>query len=177
MKVWDHGVRWLHWSLVMAVSIAWLSTLGLGIVSLHEPAGYAAFGVVAARLLWGFVGSHYARLSQFVRGPSTTLRYAHLLTQGQEPRYIGHNPLGGWMVMALLACVAGTAFTGWLYTTDMFWGMAWLDQTHHFLAWTLLVLIALHLVGVVLTSIRHRENLALAMISGHKKPAQGNDVA
>jgi cytochrome b len=177
MKVWDHGVRWLHWTLVTAISVAWLSTLRLGFVQLHEPAGYIALGAVTARLVWGYIGSHYARLSQFVRSPSSTLHYARLLKRKQEPRYIGHNPLGGWMVVALLACVAGTGFTGWLFTTDMFWGTAGLAQLHSFLAWTLLVLIALHLIGVIFTSLRHRENLVRAMITGRKAPPHGDDLA
>lgn len=177
MKVWDASVRTLHWALVAAVSLAWASTLGLGLFSLHEPAGYLASFIVFARLVWGFAGSPYARFSQFVRGPIQARRYASLLVRKQEPRYIGHNPLGGWMVLALLVVILATGFTGWLYTTDEFWGMAWLDQLHQFLAWTLLGLIALHLAGVVFTSVRHGENLVRAMVTGKKAPPQGDDVA
>jgi len=112
-----------------------------------------------------------------VRGPRAVLRYAVQLRAGREARHIGHNPLGGWMVLLLLACVAGLGLTGWLYTTDRFWGMAWLDQLHQALAWALLALVALHLAGVLFTSLRHRENLVAAMFSGDKQPPGANDIA
>ncbi len=173
MKVWDGLVRMLHWTLVGAVACAWLSTLGLGFVRFHETAGYVALGVVVMRLVWGFTGSRFAKFSEFIRGAGVVWRYTQQLRSGIEPRYIGHNPLGGWMVLALLACIACLGFTGWLYTTDAFWGEAWLDRLHNALAWGLLGLIALHLAGVVFTSLRHRENLVLAMFNGRKiNPSQ-----
>lgn len=176
IKVWDRLVRLLHLALVASVVMAWISTLGLGLVKAHEPAGYIALGVVALRIVWGFSGSRYARFSQFVRGKREVLHYAGQLQAGNEPRYIGHNPLGGWMVLLLLSLVVSLGLTGWLYTTDYFWGMAWLDTLHHALAWALLVLVALHLAGVVFTSLRHRENLVAAMFSGRKAPPDTGDT-
>lgn len=181
MPVWDLLVRLLHWTLVAAIATAWLSTLHLGFGRTHEPAGYVALAVVATRVLWGFLGrrpgAHYARFSQFVRPPTAVLRYARLLRTHREPRHIGHNPLGGWMVLALLACVFSTAITGWLQTTDRYWGSEALEFIHHKLAWTLLGLIALHVLGVVATSLRHRENLVAAMVTGRKAAAQADDIA
>ena len=174
LLVWDLPVRLLHWALAAAVAVAWLSTLGW--FRAHEPAGYVALGVVAARLAWGFAGGRYARFSQFVRGPRTTLEYTSSLWAGRESRYIGHNPLGGWMALALLGCVAALGVTGWLYTTDAFWGMAWLDQLHTALAWLLLGLAALHVAGVVFTSRRQRENLVRAMLSGSKAAPRPGDI-
>lgn len=81
------------------------------------------------------------------------------------------------MVVALLTCTAGTAFTGWLQTTDRYWGSEFLELVHTSLAWGLLGLIALHLAGVVFTSLRHRENLVRAMVTGRKPAPQGDDVA
>ncbi|MFI5445415.1 cytochrome b/b6 domain-containing protein [Polaromonas sp. UC242_47] len=177
IKVWDRLIRLLHLVLVASVVVAWSSTLGQGFVKAHEPAGYIALAVVAIRVIWGFCGSHYARFSQFVCGKGEVLHYADQLRTGKEPRYIGHNPLGGWMVLLLLGLVASLGLTGWLYTTDYFWGMAWLDTLHHALAWALLVLIALHLAGVAFTSLRHRENLVAAMFSGRKPaPDPGDSV-
>ncbi len=173
-KVWDLSVRLLHWALMVVVATAWLSTLGS--FRAHEPAGYAALGIVVARLAWGFAGSRYARFSQFVRAPNRTLGYAAQLWAGREPRYLGHNPLGGWMVLALLGCVAGLGITGWLYSTDAFWGTAWLDQLHGALAWLLLALAALHVAGVAFTSWRHRENLMRAMLTGNKASPGAGDV-
>lgn len=174
-RVWDLPVRLLHWTLVPTIAAAWVTSSRLG--PAHEILGYIASGLMGARVLWGFVGSRYARFTQFVRTPDTTRRYLRSVLAAHAPRYIGHNPLGGWMVLALLGCVAALGFTGWLYTTDMFWGYGWLANLHAGLGWTLLVLIALHVSGVVLTSWQHRENLVRAMVTGDKAPPQGDDVA
>lgn len=176
VAVWDGLVRLLHWLLVLSVALAWTSTLGWGILKAHEPAGYVALAVVVLRLVWGFVGSRPARFVHFVRSPNAVRHYALQLKSRSEPRYVGHNPLGGWMVLLLLAVVGALGITGWLYTTDYFWGTAWLDQLHGALAWTLLVLIAGHLGGVLLTSYRHGENLVSAMINGRKPAAAPGDV-
>jgi len=176
MKVWDLLTRGLHWTLAVSASTAWLSVQHLGIARAHEPAGYVALAVVLTRVVWGLVGTPYARFAQFVRGPGATLHYAAQLAKHQEPRHIGHNPLGGWMVLALLACVGGLGISGWLQTTDMFWGSGPLEWVHESLAWGLVTLVALHVIGVLLTSWRHRENLVLAMITGRKSPPQGDDV-
>jgi cytochrome b len=129
-----------------------------------------ALAIVLMRLLWGAIGSHYARFVQFVRGPRSTWSYLMAVLQRREPRYLGHNPLGACMVLALLASVAGLALTGWLYTTDRFWGDATVEQAHLLLAWGLLALVVLHVAGVLFTSQRQRENLIAAMVSGDKAP-------
>jgi cytochrome b len=167
-------VRCLHWALVLSVIAAWASTEWF--VGWHQGAGYVALGVVVLRLLWGVVGSRHARFTQFVRSPRDTLSYARLLWRHREPRYVGHNPLGGWMVLALLACVAGLCVTGWLYTTDRFWGDEVVDRLHQALAWALLGLALLHVAGVVFTSFRHRENLVRAMLDGLKDRPGRADV-
>src|SRR5262249_52739458 len=137
-----------------------------------------ALGAVLVRLAWGLAGpSRLARFGQFLRGPRATWAYARALFEGREPRYIGHNPLGAWMIVALLACVAGLALTGWLYTTDRFWGDETVETVHVALAWLLLVLAGLHVTGVVVTSLRHRENLVRAMLDGSKPAAREGDVA
>src|SRR5207344_1558354 len=109
-----------------------------------------------------------------VRALGATLGYLRQVLSGRAPRYIGHNPLGGWMIVALLACIAGLSLTGWLYTTDRFWGDETVETVHRLLAWGMLGLITLHVAGVVFTSLRHRENLVAAMFSGRKRPAAGD---
>ncbi len=175
MRVWDAPVRLLHWGLVAAVALSWWSRHDTG--PLHERVGYAVIALLAARLAWGFVGSRYARFAQFVRAPGPTLAYARAAIAGHAPRYIGHNPLGAWMVLALLATLGLLGLTGWLYTTDMFWGYGWLADLHKYLGWALLALIALHVAGMLWTCWAHRENLVRAMVTGNKAAPAGDDVA
>lgn len=177
MKVWDPLVRVLHWVLVASVAIGWFSTLGWG-TAWHNAAGYAALAVVLLRLVWGLaLGGRFARFRQFLRSPRATLAYGARVLAGREPRYLGHNPLGGWMIVLLLATVAAIGITGWLYTTDAFWGDEMVERVHRTLAWALLGLIALHLAGVAFASWRHRENLVAAMLHGRKRPPADGDVA
>ena len=165
--VWDPLVRLGHWTLAACVLLSWAT--GEGGKRLHEWLGYAAGAAVALRVLWGFAGPRFARFADFVRGPRATLAYAQLLLAGREPRHLGHNPLGGWAIVALLALTALTAWSGWLYTTDAYWGVEWVGELHEALADVLLALIALHLAGVALASWRHRENLVVAMLHGRKR--------
>ncbi len=174
MRVWDRLVRIGHWTLVGAIVVAWFTRHGGG--RAHEWAGYAVMAVVAARVVWGLVGTRHARFRQFLQPPAATLRYARLVAGGREPRYIGHNPLGGWMIMALLAAALAAAASGWLYTTDRFWGVAWVEELHEGLSNLLFVLAGLHLAGVVVESLRHRENLVAAMVHGNKREPGPGDV-
>lgn len=174
VRVWDAFVRSFHWSLVASVA---LSTLALWWwVGAHQPAGYVAAALVLARVVWGFVGSRHARFAQFLRSPVATARYAAQVASAREPRHLGHNPLGGWMIVALGLCVVGLAISGWLYTTDWFWGDERVERVHSTLAWTLLVLVSLHLIGVIFTSLRHRENLVRSMLDGRKRAPSKDDI-
>ena len=174
VRVWDPLVRIGHWALVACVAAAWITHEGGHVW--HERFGYATLVIVAIRLLWGVVGPRHARFARFVRGPAATLAYAGRTLAGNEPRYIGHNPLGGWMIVALLLCIVLAGASGWLYTTDAFWGVEWVEEVHEFFANALLVLVALHIAGVVFASVRHGENLARAMLSGKKRAPGPGDV-
>lgn len=167
VQVWDPVVRIGHWLLVASVLTAWLTRHRGG--SWHEWSGYLATAVVLVRLAWGRFGRGHARFGSFVQGPRGTFAYARAVLAGREPRAIGHNPLGGWMIVALLATVAALGLTGWLFNTDLFWGEPWLDALHSLLADLLMVLVTLHLLGVLYTSLRHRENLVAAMVHGRKR--------
>jgi cytochrome b len=167
IPVWDLPVRVLHASLVLTVAAAWLTRHSPG--RWHEWLGYATLAIVAMRTLWGFFGRGHARFADFVRSASPTADYARAVISGREARFIGHNPLGAWMVIALLALVALVGFTGWLYTTDRFWGVAWVEELHETLSDVLFLFVALHILGVVFTSVRHRENLVASMLHGRKR--------
>lgn len=170
VRVWDPFVRVFHWSQAALIAVAWLTEDGPK--TLHQTAGYIIAGMLALRVVWGFVGPRHARFSDFVRGPSTVLGYRRAMVAGREPRYLGHNPAGGAMVVALLLTVAGTAMTGWLQTTDAFWGSSVMEEIHETLASLILVLVAAHLAGVTVASMRHDENLARSMVDGRKRPLE-----
>lgn len=179
MKVWDRFVRIAHWSLAACVLAAWITAESKlkSAEQIHEWLGYAALAVIALRFAWGWIGPRYARFGQFVAGPARTLAYAKALLRGAESRHVGHNPLGGWMIIALLATAALASLTGWLSVTDRFWGVEWVQEAHEALGNAIIVLAILHVAGVVYTSWRQRENLAAAMVSGVKRPPEPGDVA
>lgn len=176
VKVWDPFVRVFHWCLVASFAIAWLSSEDGR--NLHQWAGYAAASLIALRLVWGIAGTRYARFRQFVRSPRSVAGYLLDILKGREARYLGHNPAGGLMIMALIAVMMALCLSGWLYTTDAFWGVEWVEETHEALANILLALVGLHVAGVVIASLRHRENLMRAMITGRKRgPGRGDVTA
>ena len=173
-KVWDPLVRLFHWSLVASFAVAWLTADEWD--APHEWAGYAAAGLIAFRLVWGFIGPRYARFNQFLQAPGTVTRYLGAILRGKERRYIGHNPAGGAMIAGMILALAGVAITGWMTTLDAFWGVKWVAESHEALANLLLAMVAVHIGGVILASLRHRENLARAMITGRKRAPDATDV-
>lgn len=179
VRVWDPLVRILHWTLVAAVALAAATAEAHGKLSqaIHEIAGYVALGVVAVRILWGAVGTRHARFRAFLRSPRSTLLYAKELLRGHERRYLGHNPLGGWMILALLGAVVLAGGSGWLYVTDRFWGEEWLEDMHEALGHALYALVALHIAGTIFTGWKHRENLVRAMVTGRKRAPEPGDVS
>lgn len=177
VKVWDPFVRIFHWALVASFAVAFLVGEERDLRSLHLWAGYSAAALVALRILWGVLGTRYARFSQFVRGPRRIIGYVVDVARGREARHIGHNPAGGAMVVALLLSLLGVSLTGHLMTTDMFWGSEAMEEAHELIANGMLVLVALHIAGVVLESVRHHESLVKAMVTGTKKAPKDGDVA
>ncbi len=167
VKVWDLFVRIFHWSLVASFAVAWITADELD--RLHEWTGYAAAALVSARILWGFVGTKHARFSDFVRSPWAVLGYLGDIMRGKAHRHLGHNPAGGAMIIALIIGILGLGLTGWMMSTDAFWGVDWVEEVHEVLANGMLVLVALHLIGVLSASLLHGENLIAAMITGRKR--------
>lgn len=156
-----------HWS-VVALFIITFAT-GDEIARLHIAAGYMIAGLVAARIVWGFVGPRHARFSDFVRPPAETVNYMRQVIQGHATRYLGHNPAGGLMTPALLGMIAAISGTGLMMTTDAFWGAEWVEDLHEGLVFATLALIVVHVTGVIVTSVKHRENLVRSMITGRKR--------
>ena len=167
VRVWDSFVRIFHWSLVSLFILAFVT--GDETEWLHLAAGYAIAVLILLRIIWGFVGSQHARLSDFVRTPREVTGYVRRAIRLRAPRYLGHNPAGGAMIITLLAMLIGISATGFMMTTDAFWGAQWVEDLHEWLVYVMLGLIALHVAGVVFSSIEHGENLVKAMITGRKR--------
>jgi cytochrome b len=166
VRVWDPVVRLFHWGTAFAFAGAYFL---LDPRDLHEALGYAVLALLAVRVIWGFVGTVHARFADFVLGPARFLDYATKMMAGREPRYLGHNPAGGAMVVALMALLGLTALSGWMMSLDAFWGEDWVENLHQSVANGMLVLIAIHVAGVAYSSLRHGENLVAAMFSGLKR--------
>lgn len=184
VRVWDPLQRVFHWSLVAAFAIAYLT--GEEETAVHVWAGYAVAALVAFRVLWGFIGTRHARFRDFVRRPREILAYTRALLAGRPPRYLGHNPLGGLMVVLLLASLSATAATGyWLQSSEEAVhgrsalpsaparaadeGEGWVEEAHEWCAHFTLLLVFVHVGGVLVMSAVHRENLVRAMVSGRKR--------
>ncbi|GIK81261.1 MAG: cytochrome b/b6 domain-containing protein [Pseudorhodoplanes sp.] len=167
VKVWDPFVRVFHWSLVAAFALAYAT--GDEIEKVHIAAGYFIAGLLALRIVWGFAGPRHARFGDFVRSPRAVIAYLREAMLLRAPRHLGHNPAGGAMVIALLVGLSATCLTGFLMTTDAYWGAKWMENVHEVLANGTLGLVFLHVLGVVFASFEHRENLVKAMIDGRKR--------
>ncbi|MGR6806223.1 cytochrome b/b6 domain-containing protein [Sphaerotilus natans] len=167
VRVWDPFVRIFHWGLVACIALnEFVIDDGERV---HQWIGYAASALVLARIVWGFVGTRHARFADF--WPTPTRLRAHLadLCAGRHGHHAGHNPLGALMMLALLAVVLALGATGWLQTTDAFWGEEWLQELHEELAEALLGLAGVHVAAALLMSAVERTNLVGAMVSGVKR--------
>jgi cytochrome b len=180
LRVWDPLVRLFHWTLVIAFVITFLSEDEL--MQLHVYAGYTIMGLLALRLLWGFIGTRHARFADFVRPPTEALNYLRGMFTHQTKRFIGHNPAGGLMIIALLTSLLITSISGlatygvegfgpladWLHSYGV-WNDETLEEIHEFFANFTLLLVGVHLIGVLLGSLAHKENLVRAMFTGNKR--------
>ena len=178
--VWDLPVRVFHWLLVMLVVVSFVTgELGGTWMQVHLWSGYAILGLLLFRLVWGFIGGHHARFLSFVRGPNAVLHYARTLWDRSAPRHLGHNPLGGWSVLAMLFLLLFQVVTGLFANDDIFtqgplypWvGKTisdWLTEIHEMNQGALLVLICVHVAAVLFYLVVKRENLIGPMVTGRK---------
>jgi cytochrome b len=165
VKVWDIGVRLFHWAMVTSVASAYFLAENR---PLHRRLGYMVIALIGFRVVWGLIGGHHARFRNFVPGPRKFFRYINDMSFGREARYLGHNPAGAAMIVALLCMLSAVGATGYMLGMDAYFGVEWVEDVHKLLVNGLLVLIFLHVCGVVVSSRRHRENLVMAMITGQK---------
>lgn len=192
VRIWDPFVRIFHWTVVIGFFVAYFTEDD--VLTLHVWAGYVVGALVAMRIVWGFVGPEHARFFDFIYSPLRVWTYLADLVRFRGNRFLGHSPAGGAMVIVLLIGLAATVYSGLeLYAVAenagplakseatvvkdaaagsisnrraerRFW-----HETHEVIANLVLVLVILHIAGVVLASVVHRENLPRAMITGDKR--------
>jgi cytochrome b len=165
VQVWDWPLRLFHWTLVVAIAVAFLSSEeDSALNEWHVLSGWVAAVLIIFRIVWGFVGGEHSRFSDFVR-PSRVRHHISQLARGERQPSLGHNPLGGVAVLILLALTAATIWTGGF-------GGEQAEQLHETLAWVLLAMVAVHVLAVVVMSVLERENLVRAMVTGDKPAAR-----
>lgn len=171
--VFDAPVRVFHWLLAAAFVTAFgLANLanehGNGFVA-HMLLGMVIVFMVILRVVWGFVGSRYARFGSFLFGPRETASYmSGALGRPSHPRqYVGHNPGSAWAILAMLLLFLGLGITGLMNAR----GIEAAEEVHEVLAWSVAVLAAIHVAGVILHVVRRKENIVASMVHGHKQGA------
>lgn len=181
LPVWDMPVRAFHWLLVICVAVAAVTGFLLppNWLTVHIWAGAGVGALILARLIWGFTGGTYARFGNFTLAPSAVIAHLKDIAAGRVHREGGHNPLGAWMVVLLLAVLLAIVVSGGVMLGGMFKqgpGKGWLSfatgeimrEPHELLAWLLVALVAAHILGMAFESWRGGENLARAMVTGRK---------
>ena len=165
--IWDAPVRVFHWLMVFSFVSAYLTAESERWRLVHVTLGYTMAGLVAFRVLWGFVGTRHARFSIFVRGPVAAMRYLRKLGSGPSDHTAGHNPAGALAIVALLGMTVMVTAAGWATYNDV--GGGWLEDLHEGAANVMLAIVGVHIGGVLLGSWLHRDNLIGAMVTGRKR--------
>lgn len=181
VRLWDLPVRLFHVLLITLITLQYASgEFGLLNMNWHFYLGYATLALILFRILWGFFGSDTARFVNFVRGPRAIVQYMRGLFSTNSQTVIGHNPLGGWSVIAMLICIAIQSITG-LFTTDDIseYGplaekvstsmVEVMTRVHHLGQKFLITLIILHLLAIIFYRVFKKENLIWPMITGNKR--------
>ena len=168
--VWDVPTRVFHWSLALSFAGAYITSETERYRDVHVALGYVFFGLILFRLIWGFVGSHYARFSSFSFKPSETIAYVKSLLAKQPAHYVGHNPAGSVAIYLLLALGVMIGVSGIL----LYWevgGEEAFEEIHEIAANGMLAVVLVHIAGVFASSLLHKENLVRAMLTGYKQTA------
>ena len=178
--VWDIPTRLFHWTLVLLFFSAWITAeIGGDLMDIHMFIGYTLLSLALFRWVWGFAGSQTARFADFVRGPRAALAHIAEVRAGKAGAQSGHNPLGGWMVLALLVLLPVQACTGLFASDDILTDgplkhlvsddvSRLLTHVHHLVFTAMLILVIVHVAAIIAYRVRLRENLVLPMLTGYK---------
>ena len=164
--VWDLPVRVFHWLLAASFAGAFLTAESERVRDIHVALGYTFVGLLAFRVVWGVVGSRYARFSSFAFGPRAVLAYLRSLLTRHPEHHVGHNPAGSWVIYAIIVLGIVTGASGYAVYDDA--GGRWIESLHEGAANAMLALVIFHIAGVMVSSSMHRENLVVAMVTGYK---------
>ncbi len=167
LRVWDLPTRLFHWSLVASFAIAFITSESEKLRDIHVVAGYTLAGLIAFRLLWGFVGGSYSRFAEFLPNWQKLIDYLESLMNGKPQHYVGHNPAGAIAIFLLLGFGIASAASGWAVYEDM--GGHFMEELHEGASNGMMAIVVIHITGVIVSSRLHGENLILAMITGWKK--------
>jgi cytochrome b len=167
--VWDLPTRAFHWLLALSFAGAFLTAESERYRDVHVTLGYTMLGLVVFRLVWGLIGTRYARFWSFAFGARSVLTYVKSLFSRTPHHYVGHNPAGSWAIYALLALVLAAGASGYATYNDI--GGHWMEEVHETAANALLGMVVVHVGGVIIGSLLHRENLVRAMLTGYKAAA------
>ena len=164
--VWDAPTRVFHWVLALSFAGAFVTAESERFRDVHVVLGYTVLGLVAFRLVWGVLGTRYARFASFAFGPRDVVAYLKSLLALRPRHFLGHNPAGSVAIYALLALALLTGVTGYANYNEI--GGGWLEDLHEGAANAMLAVVFVHIAGVVVSSLLHRENLARSMVTGYK---------
>jgi cytochrome b len=173
VKVWDFPVRVFHWLAVICFVGAYVTAEEDGYRLVHVTFGYTLGALMMFRIFWGLYGTTYARFSSFIKPPSAVFSYLKSLLSKQPEHHVGHNPAGALAILLLLVFGLITPITGWFCLREI--GGEWVSEFHELLANSMLALVLVHVFGVVVSSLIHRENLVKAMVTGRKLAADDHE--
>ncbi len=171
--VWDVPTRVFHWLLVLSFTGAFITAESERYRDIHVVLGYTLLGLVAFRLLWGGLGTRYAQFRSFLFKPGEIVAYVRSLFKGKPAHYVGHNPAGSVAIWLLLGLGISSGVSGVMSFQDI--GGEVVKELHEFVSNAMLVVVLIHIAGVVVSSLMHRENLVRSMVTGFKsaEPDQG----
>jgi cytochrome b len=173
IMVWDIPVRVFHWLLVICFAGAWLSSESERWALIHYAFGYTACLLVLIRLVWGLIGTRYARFSQFLKSPKAVIGHFMAMLRGHPHHDVGHNPAGGLVMFALMLLILLIGLTGYLSVKEFLGDIA--SEAHEVVANVVLGLVIIHIIAAIGMSLIERQNLVRSMINGKKQgmPEQG----
>ena len=164
--VWDVPTRIGHWLLVAAFVLSFLTGDSERLRLFHVAAGYAVAGVLVFRISWGIAGTRYARFSSFLFSPRQVFSYLGALLKGKPGHWIGHNPAGSYAIYTLILLGFATIASGFAVYSEI--GGEWVEEAHDVLSYTMLGMVVFHVLGVIVGSLAHHENLVRSMLNGYK---------